>query len=270
MNKIISEAEEAGVPLRVETVSCVPLGGIWNNCTLSGHFWRLYHNSHPGAGVFLKGGRFELQPGNLYFLPPFCDLRTWNESAEVRQLYIHFEMPRFGGSERCRCTGVPLDDGLREMLEELLGLFPGNSPRRLLAAAALVCRAFLRLPPEALIEYGRDRVIEAALDYMRERYKAPLSVEELARRAGMGENAFLRRFKSATGGTPYRFLTHLRYAAAARLLEEDRLTIEEIAAEVGIHDRFHFSREFKRFHGESPAAYRQSRKVSAFPGKAFD
>ena len=44
---------------------------------------------------------------------------------------------------------------------------------------------------------------------------------------------------------------------AARLLEERRLSIDEISEAVGIRDRFHFSRTFKRLYGCTPAAYRR-------------
>ena len=43
----------------------------------------------------------------------------------------------------------------------------------------------------------------------------------------------------------------------ARLLEEGELSIDDICETVGVKDRFHFSRMFKRLHGLSPAAYRR-------------
>ena len=80
---------------------------------------------------------------------------------------------------------------------------------------------------------------------------------EVARRLGMPVNAFIRRFQAGTGSTPYQYLTNLRYTRAARLLEEGELSIDDICETVGVKDRFHFSRMFKRLHGLSPAAYRQ-------------
>ena len=61
------------------------------------------------------------------------------------------------------------------------------------------------------------------------------------------------------GIPPYRYLSTIRYALAANLLESTNFNIEEICEQIGIKDRFHFSREFKRYHERSPSLYRKVR-----------
>ncbi|UKI31143.1 MAG: AraC family transcriptional regulator [Lentisphaeria bacterium] len=126
------------------------------------------------------------------------------------------------------------------------------------AAVALAAAAVTELPREILIEFHRDHRMDRMIDYIHDRFRSPLSIEKMATGCGMGVNNFIRRFRECTGCTPYHYLTQVRYAAAARLLEAKELSIDEICAEVGIRDRFHFSRTFKRLYGQAPAAYRKA------------
>ena len=68
---------------------------------------------------------------------------------------------------------------------------------------------------------------------------------------------FLRRFKAATGQTPLAYLQRLRTAAAKRMLEEDRMTIQEVGFAVEYEDVAFFRDLFKRHEGLSPGAYRE-------------
>lgn len=68
----------------------------------------------------------------------------------------------------------------------------------------------------------------------------------------------IRQFKSAMGVTPLRYLSRLRLNRAQALLKTRRLTIAEVAREVGIRDRCYFTRWFSNEAGISPDRFRQS------------
>ncbi|MNP73242.1 HTH-type transcriptional activator RhaS [compost metagenome] len=79
--------------------------------------------------------------------------------------------------------------------------------------------------------------------------------------SSLGYNrAYLSRiFKKETGLTPVTYLLKLRIDKSRQLLRErPELSIEQIAASVGLADALYFSRQFRRFHGESPSAYRKN------------
>ena len=55
---------------------------------------------------------------------------------------------------------------------------------------------------------------------------------------------------------PAHYLRALRLEQARELLQTSRLTVKQIMNEVGVEDKSHFAREFKKTYGLTPTAYR--------------
>lgn len=83
------------------------------------------------------------------------------------------------------------------------------------------------------------------------------TVEEMAHRAGLSEDHFIRVFRKERGVTPGEFVLRARIEAAISLLLFTSLPISEIADELGYCDVFYFSKQFKRRIGCSPSHYRR-------------
>jgi AraC-like DNA-binding protein len=86
----------------------------------------------------------------------------------------------------------------------------------------------------------------------------PLSVSDMAARAGLSASRFSQVFRSRFGSPPHQFLLHLRIQRAQDLLHHTSLTMREISAQCGFSDIHHFSKTFKRLSGQTPGAYRQT------------
>ena len=56
---------------------------------------------------------------------------------------------------------------------------------------------------------------------------------------------------------PTVFSRRLKFEQATRLLAETFLSVKEVMAAVGIHDKSHFAKEFRRLYGMSPTEYRR-------------
>ncbi|MBN2528061.1 MAG: helix-turn-helix domain-containing protein [Deltaproteobacteria bacterium] len=108
-----------------------------------------------------------------------------------------------------------------------------------------------------------DNEIATIQDYMDCAYYLPVTVMDLAHRAGLGRRTFERRFKSATGCSPKSYLQNLRIEAAKRILETDNQTVEQITEAVGYGDAATFSKLFVRVCGVSPSAYRRKFAVAS-------
>lgn len=95
------------------------------------------------------------------------------------------------------------------------------------------------------------------LQWARDRLDEPISVAELARVASMSERTFARRFRDETGTTPLQWLTAERVGRAEQLLEQTRLSVEEIARRCGFGAAATLRHHFGALRGTSPAAYRR-------------
>lgn len=89
------------------------------------------------------------------------------------------------------------------------------------------------------------------------------TVPALAKRAGLEERTFLRRFRKATDLRPTEYAQQIRIARAREALERSRRPIEQIAWEVGYNDASAFRKLFQRLTGLAPAEYRRRFGVAA-------
>jgi transcriptional regulator GlxA family with amidase domain len=103
-----------------------------------------------------------------------------------------------------------------------------------------------------------DESISSAQEWLHQNFHKNFPLEAPARRVGMSQRNFIRRFKGATGDSPLIYLQKLRVAAAKRLLENDHRTVQEISDAVGYQDVAFFRSLFQRHTGVSPSAYRES------------
>ena len=84
----------------------------------------------------------------------------------------------------------------------------------------------------------------------------PHSVVNIARACGMGVHTFRRNFARETGLGPMVYYQKLRMETARRLLAVEKLSIKEIAEQLGFYNAFHFSASFKKYSGLSPRSFR--------------
>lgn len=99
-------------------------------------------------------------------------------------------------------------------------------------------------------------MVERAVERMVAFLAKPLLLPELAAAAGVSRQHLIKCFKAQLGTTPARHLWSLRAAHAAELLLHTDLPVAEVAARCGFKTSFHFSRVFKREHGQAPKEYR--------------
>lgn len=97
--------------------------------------------------------------------------------------------------------------------------------------------------------------VRAAIAHNAER--ADYSAEGLASRMGMSLRS-LQRLVAEHDSTVSALLAAARTANAQALLTDPRLSVDEVAEAVGYADRRAFSRAFKRWTGQTPAAYRRA------------
>ncbi|MNU00782.1 HTH-type transcriptional activator RhaS [compost metagenome] len=87
-------------------------------------------------------------------------------------------------------------------------------------------------------------------------------MQELAKVAHLSPRQFSRAFSSETGQSPAKAVEHLRLEAARLMIEQSRLTVEEIACETGFSETERMRRAFLRAFGQPPQALRRMARTS--------
>ncbi|MEU3838607.1 helix-turn-helix domain-containing protein [Streptomyces sp. NPDC028635] len=103
-----------------------------------------------------------------------------------------------------------------------------------------------------------DHPLAALFPWIIERLDQPLTVEDLARRAGMSSRHLGRHFRAATGTTPLQWLLAQRIRHAQELLEKTDDDIDTIARSTGMGTATTLRRHFNRTLGVPPDTYRRT------------
>lgn len=103
---------------------------------------------------------------------------------------------------------------------------------------------------------GLDPRITWAVGYMHAHLGDALSISELAERVNLSASRFRALFTTQIGLAPATYLQRLRLRRARLLVERTFLSIKEVMVLVGYNDPSHFSRDFRRQHGQPPSAFR--------------
>jgi transcriptional regulator GlxA family with amidase domain len=102
-----------------------------------------------------------------------------------------------------------------------------------------------------------DKDIHKAQLFMESKVGDKIVIEDLCSRFAIDRRNFDRRFKKATGNSPYEYLQRIKIEAAKKFLETSRKTVNEIMYEVGYSDVRAFRQVFRKYTGMSPVDYKQ-------------
>ena len=123
-----------------------------------------------------------------------------------------------------------------------------------------VARRFHESPAEAKTTIaGHGFAANQAKEYLRRNFAKALTLGEVAWHTKVSEEHLARIFRKVTGQTVFDYLRTIRLETAKTLLINSSKTLTEIAAETGFGSLSLFSRNFSKFIGQSPSAYRQAR-----------
>jgi AraC-like DNA-binding protein len=102
------------------------------------------------------------------------------------------------------------------------------------------------------------RHLQRAKDLADSRYFEAITVDDLARAAGLSRAHFSEQFRLTFGEPPHAYLLTRRLERAAALLRTTDRSVAEICFAVGLKSVGSFTTSFGRMFGCSPTAYRAS------------
>ncbi|BBZ19959.1 AraC family transcriptional regulator [Mycolicibacterium gadium] len=113
----------------------------------------------------------------------------------------------------------------------------------------------------------RGDTLAATREWVMARLDQPLTIDDLAAHARMSPRTFLRRFAEETGSTPLQWILRARVDAARELLESTRLSVDQIADQVGLGTGSNLRLHFRRIVDVSPSEYRATFSGGALAAK---
>ena len=159
------------------------------------------------------------------------------------------------------CTFVTdCDEHIASALERLLLTHNDPLDRKLLAPLAIDEILFRLLRSEAATAIraavgmtgDAQRILES-MQLIRDQHAEKLSVEGLARKAGMSVSHYAHRFRAVARVSPMRYVREVRLDRARNLLLASGARAGEVGLTVGFESPAHFAREFKRRFGVPPS-----------------
>lgn len=108
---------------------------------------------------------------------------------------------------------------------------------------------------------GHFARISRALSAIHNNYPSKIDVEKLSGLANMSVSTFHRVFKEVTSESPVQYLKKIRLNKARDLILSRQMKVYTAADQVGYESVSQFSREFKRYFGQSPAEMIKAHKV---------
>lgn len=141
---------------------------------------------------------------------------------------------------------------------------PGNlfvSMTLFLECMAMISR-YLPQKEKEPEENKANFLIGAAISFMVRHYAEKITLDRLAKQVNMSTRNFCRHFRNATGSSPMEYLNHIRLTHALLMVQDSRVSIEEIAGLCGYCDNSHLYRQFRAAYGVSPREYRRGKRAA--------
>ncbi|MDK2858600.1 MAG: hypothetical protein PWQ89_1719, partial [Verrucomicrobiota bacterium] len=191
---------------------------------------------------------------------PYMGLRLKLDMREVAQMMADSNLPspRTQQSERGMAVGEmtpPLLDAIRRLVdlldnEEDIPILAPNIQREIIYRL-LIGDQGARLRRMATAG-SQSHQIAKAVEWLKQNFREPLRIEDLARRAGMSVSTFHHHFRQTTALSPLQFQKQLRLREARRLLLIGQVDAANAGFQVGYESPSQFSREYSRLFGAPP------------------
>ena len=236
-----------------------------------------------GSGHIICGNEHhEIRPGRMYLVPPLlthsvqCTSPTshyyLNFTDQSMHIYDHFHVYRYS-------LEVASTPGMEQIMRHIMEVAPDfrlhdltpvtyDSPhqnmeriksfRQLPAPGRMTINGLLQVLLSRFMDQHAPaasvqdiRISKALWGINRNLAKVP-SLDEIAARACLNKNTFIRLFRLQTGFTPTDYIIRRRILRAQILFVSGNHSVKDVASQVGYDNISYFGRTFKRIVGISP------------------
>ena len=254
-----------------EYISLYPLTHEDEYCS-PGHSWgygiRTHYVIHyvaSGRGVLNCDGReFTIGKGQIFVIFP----RTVIKYEADKKDPWHYSWINFYGNEAEEifsrmgiCPEKPVfsvtnGGEILEVMSHMPTERGADIERNLEFSARLYELMSLLIKNTVVSEKGENIYLTAAKRYIRSHYFEDITVEKISAYVGISRKYLFAIFKNSLGMSPKEYIVDYRMRRAADFLNDESISVGNIAYSVGYKDPLTFSKMFKMKMGVSPTEYR--------------
>lgn len=241
----------------------------WRDLDYTPDYSKLYYICDGDGWLKIDGQEYFPKKGQLILMPEGVQQSySYINEHPYRKYWCHFRVT-IGGvnlfnfiqtEHLCLPQHAEL---VTQLFEELVTLHNSNEIYAPLLAKSKLMELFAHFMMsinEESIRYKHRTSVEKlaqVLAYIEEHIEQNVTIDELAEVACMHPNYFIRIFKQQMGVPPLQYITRKKMNQAKELLLTSTCSISEIADQLGFHDMFYFSKQFKKNIGTTPTAFRK-------------
>jgi AraC-like DNA-binding protein len=179
----------------------------------------------------------------------------------IGRVDLHSKMNGIGEKTLPRAIGpASMDEAMADAVLRLLKALHSETEAQILGPGLVreilyrvLCGSQAPVLYSLAMYSGTFSQIAKALKIIQSEYAKKIDVEQLAKTVHMSSSAFHRAFKEITLDSPMQYLKKIRLTKAKALMVQENMKAYSVAYSVGYESPSQFSREFKRYFGQSPA-----------------
>jgi AraC-like DNA-binding protein len=149
---------------------------------------------------------------------------------------------------------------MHEFMQEMMHAFHYAALDHRVVGSLILARLDLEL--ERSRSLARTQAVPSQLSlataFINRNYGSPLSLDDVARAAGVSVSHLHLLFRTQLNESPHQYLIRKRLRVAGHALATSKQSIKAVAAEVGYPNPESFCRAFRKFFGRSASDYRQA------------
>lgn len=231
----------------------------WNESTRYNHLTApkprtgiMMLTDYPALFRFPDGSTVQYNPGDVLLLPQgarYALRFLVPPGKQTHPIVVHFritlpqgEPVQFGENVDCLCH----DNGtLQPIFSDLVQLYKTGTPA---ALKAKLFALFDRLFP-------LQEADPCCIGYINRHYAGHFSIPLLAKRCGMSESAYRKRFRELTECSPVQYINRLKIGKACQMLLDGDMRLQDISDFLNFYSLPYFYKVFRDVTGMTPKEY---------------
>lgn len=200
--------------------------------------------------------------GDVIYIPNgiICDT-FWSGTPEIEYYSLHF----YGAIAQSLPSWAPqrlspeISKTARDIIVKMFRLLSTGEQSDRLRSLSCLYELLAEIDGKMLAGGGSNypSALLCALRYIEEHFRDNIPISKLAAECYVSESSLYHMFRSELDTTPNFYHISCRIDAAAKMLGQSDLPLDEIAEAVGFSSTSYFCEMFKNLNGMPPGAYRR-------------